>query len=188
MNAKNLEKTSENKKRISPAKECAFLAVAVAMILVAQLAFSAVAGVEIVTVLFVAYAFIFGVKLGMAVASVFSVLRQLLFGFFLNVLILYLLYYNILCALFGWLGKRVKLNWKGLLFTVASACVCTAFFSLLDCVITPVYLGYSALAMKGYFLACLPVMCVQMFNAVITVSILFLPLTRAFLLVKRAFL
>ncbi len=188
MNAQNQEKINKNKTRISPAKECAFLAVMVAILIAGQFVLSAVAGVEIVTVLFLSYAFVFGVKRGVAVAGVFSVLRQIIFGFFLNVLILYLLYYTILCAIFGWLGKKIKPNGKGFVLTVLIACVCTVFFTLFDCVITPVYLGYSMRAMEVYFLSSLPIMAVQVLNTLVTVSLLFLPLERAFVLIKGRFL
>lgn len=188
MNTKNEEKINKNKTRISLAKECTFLAVMVAILIASQFVLSAVAGVEIVTVLFLSYSFVFGGKRGVAVAGVFAILRQIIFGFFLNVLILYVLYYTILCAVFGGLGKKIKPNGTGLVVIVIFACVCTVFFTLLDCVITPVYLGYSMRAMRIYFLSSLPIMCMQVLNAGITVSLLFLPLERAFALVKRRFL
>ena len=90
------------------AKEIAPLAVFVALVIAAQFVLSFVPGVEIVTVLFVSYAFVFGMRRGMLAATAFALLRQLLFGFYPTVLVLYLLYFNGLAALFGWLGQKVK--------------------------------------------------------------------------------
>ena len=94
------------KKTPHPAKECAYIAVFVALLIALQLALTAVPGVEAVTVLFVSYAYVFGWKRGMAAATAFSLLRQMVFGFYPVVLILYLLYYNGMAALFGTMGKR----------------------------------------------------------------------------------
>jgi hypothetical protein len=202
MNAEN-EKNISPKKRRNAAKECAFAAVFVALAIVAQLAFSALPGVEIVTVLFCAYAHVFGVKRGMLAATAFSILRQLLFGFFPSVLILYFLYYNGLAAAFGFIGKKLKKmqekkhetalknarnSIKSLWIVVFFACVAAVCFALLDCVITPLFYGYSLQAARGYFIASLPVMGAQTACAGITVAILFLPLARVFGLVKRVFL
>ena len=92
------------RKRLSPAKEIAYIAVACALLIGAQLALSAVAGVEIVTVIFVSFAAVFGVRRGVLCAVAFSLLRCLLFGFAPNVIVLYLAYYPILAAVFGALG------------------------------------------------------------------------------------
>ena len=67
------------------AREIANLAVFVALVLAAQFLFSFVAGVEIVTVLFVTYAFTFGIRRGMLAATAFSLLRMFIFGVFFNV-------------------------------------------------------------------------------------------------------
>ena len=64
-------KTTKKKGVTHSAKECAYIAVFVALVIAAQLAFSAVPGVEVVTVLFVAYAFTFGVARGMIAATAF---------------------------------------------------------------------------------------------------------------------
>ena len=98
----------EKRRMAYTAKECAYIAVFVALVISAQLALSMLAGVEVVTVLFIAYAFTFGVVKGMFSATVFSLVRQLLFGVDLKVLVLYLIYYNFLTAVFGMLGKNIK--------------------------------------------------------------------------------
>ena len=91
-------------KVFATARYCAITALFVAITIAAQLALSAVPGVELVTVLFVSFCFASGVKQGMLAATAFSLLRQIIFGVFLNVLVLYLVYYNLLALCFWLLG------------------------------------------------------------------------------------
>ncbi len=177
-------KTSKNG-RTSSAKECAYLAVFVALVIAAQLALSAIPGVEIVTVLFVSYAYVYGCKRGMIAATAFSLIRQLVFGFYPTVLILYLLYYNLLTATFGLLGGTKK-SPTGMLFWVALlSCVGTVCFTLIDNVLTPLWYAYTRRAARAYFMASLPFMLPHIANTAISVSLLFLPLYRAFVGTKR---
>lgn len=182
-----MEKNPHKNKIKSTAKTCAFTAVFVAMAIAGQFVLSVIPGVEIVTVLFCAYSFSFGVKNGMLGGTVFSLVRQLLFGFFPSVLILYLLYYNFLSLVFGLLGKKLRCNGKTFVVILFAACVCTAIFTLLDCVITPLWFAYSLKAAKGYFIASLPVMGAQVICAALTVGALFLPLERIFRLIVKRF-
>jgi len=192
MNVENQEKERENERvkpiLLSSAKESAFAAVFVAVLIASQFALSAIPGVEVITLLFCTYSFAFGAKRGMISAIAFSLIRQLIFGFFPTVLILYVIYYPLLCLAFGALGKRMQANMKTLVLIVVLSCVCGAVFSLLDCVITPLWYGYSARAAKGYFLATLPVLGVQTVCVGIQTGALFLPLERVFGLIKRTFL
>ena len=168
------------------AKESAFLATFVAMLIAIQLAFSMLAGIEIVTALFVAYALVMGVVRGTIVAVCFSLLRCLLFGFFPTVLILYLTYYTFVAILFGLLGKlRIdNLFLKTLIMTV-TACICTAGFTLLDDVVTPWYYAYTLEAQKAYFIASIPVMISQVICVGISVAVLFPPLYKTFLFLHK---
>ena len=111
------------------AKECAFLAVFVAILIAVQTVLSAVPGVELVTVLFVSYSFVAGAKRGMFAATAFSLLRQLVFGFSPTVLILYLIYYNLLTLTFGLFGRRIDIKGKHLPIIVGIACAGTVFFT-----------------------------------------------------------
>lgn len=167
------------------AKECAYLSVFVALVIAAQFALSFVPGVEIVTVLFVAYSFAFGCRRGMIAATAFALLRQLLFGFFPTVLILYLIYFNLLCLTFGGLGKKVKNPLKALFPIIALACLCTVSFTLLDNIITPVWYGYSLKATRLYFYASLPVMLPQVICTAVSVGGLFLPLVKVFSIFEK---
>ena len=185
MNEKN-PKMQRNKKGAHPAKECAYIAVFVALVISAQLALSALPGVEVVTVLFVSYAYAFGWKRGMLSATAFALLRQIVFGVFPTVLILYLVYYNALSLLFGSLGKKGDKPVKKLVFVVVLACVCTLGFTLLDCVITPVFYGFSLASAKAYALATLPFCLPQILCVGITVGTLFVPLAKTFQMIKRA--
>jgi len=181
-----MNERNTKEKLFGSAKECAFLAVFVALLIASQLAFSAIPGVELVSVLFIAYSFVFGAGRGVLAATAFSLLRCFLFGFFPTVLALYLLYYNLLVLLFGFLGKRpIRTGWKQLLFLTPVACVCTAAFTGLDNLLTPLFYGYTAQAWKLYALASLYFMIPQVFCTAITVPLLFFPLKKTFLLAKR---
>ena len=167
------------------AKECAYLAVFVALVIAAQVVFSAIPGVELVTVLIVAYAFVYGAYRGMTAATAFALVRQLVFGFYPTVLVLYLIYYNLLAFAFGLLGRTKKPPQRILLWIVLLACVGTICFSLIDNILTPVWYGYSKKATQLYFTASLPFMIPQTINCAITVSLLFMPLHRVFFVTKR---
>ena len=182
------QKNTIKKGTVRSAKECAYLAVFVAVVIALQLAFSAVPGIEFVTVLFVSYAFVFGWKRGMAAATVFSLLRQLLFGFFPTVLILYLIYYNFLTLLFGLIGKWMKFTYKFLPLLVVIACVCTLLFTVLDGLITPIWYGYTARATRAYFVAALPFTLPQVVCTAVSVATLFIPLYKVFVLAGKPIL
>lgn len=172
--------SSARKRRIKTAKECAYLAVFVALVIAAQLCLAVLPGVEVVTVLFVTFSFAFGWKMGMAAATAFTLVRQIVFGFFPVVLILYLVYYNALALTFGLLGKKAKATPKNLVWLTAIACLGTVCFTLLDNVLTPLWYGYTARAAKLYFYASLPFMIPQTICTAASVGILFLPLVKAF--------
>jgi energy-coupling factor transport system substrate-specific component/cob(I)alamin adenosyltransferase len=162
------------------AKECALLAVFVAVVIAAQTVLSAIPGVEIVTVLFVSYSFVVGWKRGILAATAFSLLRQIIFGFFPTVLILYLVYYNLLTLCFGLLGMMIKEPIKALPLIVLIAYFGTVLFSVIDNIITPLWYGYSAQVTRAYILASLPFMIPQVICTAISISCLFLPLWKVF--------
>ncbi len=166
-------------------REVAYLSVFVALTIAAQLCLAVLPGVELVTVLFVGYAFAAGARRGMLAATAFSLVRQLVFLVFPTVLLLYLLYFNLLAALFGALGRRVKNPVKALWWLTVLACVCTTCFTLLDNVITPLWYGYSRRAAKAYFWASLPFMLPQIACTAATVSTLFLPFQKVFAYAHR---
>lgn len=168
------------------AKEFAYIAVFVALLIGGQLALSGVPGVEIVTPLFVAYAFVFGIRRGLLTATAFALLRQFVFGFFPTVLVLYLIYYNALALIFGGLGKGLKKEWLALIIVLLTACVCTVGFTLLDNTLNLIWLGGATKrVVEIYFSASIPVMLTQTVCALITVGVLFLPLKRLFLIAKK---
>ncbi len=181
MKEKNTAKRDRTRKA---SKECAYLAVFVALLIAAQLCLAFLPGVEIVTVLFITYAFTFGAKRSVLAAVAFSLLRQLVFGFFPTVLILYLIYYPLLALLFGFLGSRVKSPVCALWWLAAVACFCTACFSMLDNLLTILWNAYTAEAAKAYFLASLSVLLPQVICTAVTVTLLFLPLERVFRFIK----
>ena len=166
-------------------KELAYLAVFVALTVAAQWVFSAVPGVELVTVLFVSYAFAFGKRRGVVAATAFSLLRQFIFGIYPTVLILYLVYYNLLTCVFGFLGEKIRQPKKDLIFLTAVACIGTACFSLLDNIITPLWYGYSSREAWLYFYYSLPFAFTQIICTAVTVGVLFLPLEKVFSNAKK---
>ena len=173
MKYKKQGKTDKKSKVAYSAKECAYIAVFVALVIATQL------GVELVTVLFVAYAYAFGTARGMIAATSFSLLRQAVFGVYPKVLVLYLVYYNTLACIFGLIGNKGKTK-KQLLFIVLIACVCTVGFTMFDNVLTPLWYGYTKKAARLYFQYSLPVLLPQVVCTAVTTTVLFLPLQTVF--------
>ena len=156
------------------------VAMCVALLIAGQLALSSVSGIEIVTVMLLCFCYCYGVRHGIAIATTFSLLRCFVFGFQINVIVLYLVYYNLFAIFFGWLGARFT-GKNALLKTViivASAVVFTAMFTLLDDVITPLIYGFNENATRVYFYQSLTALIPQTVCAAVTVSLLFHPLTK----------
>lgn len=176
------DKETTIRKIVRSTKECAFLAVFVALMLAIQIAFSAIAGIELVSALFITYVFVMGTTRGVFVATAFSLLRTLLFGFFPSVVIVYLVYYNAVAVGIGLLGKCLTRSGdvlKTVMVTLTS-CVATVCFTLLDDVITPWFFHYTAEASKAYFLASIPVMIPHIICVGVSVALLFFPLYKVF--------
>lgn len=156
------------------------VAMSVALLIAGQMALSMISGVEIVTVILLCLSFYYGIRTGLAIATTFSLLRCIFFGFQINVMLLYLIYYNLFALFFGWLGKRFagKITLLRVGIVVAAAVAFTILFTLLDDVITPLIFGFRGNAAKVYFLQSLTAMIPQSICAAVTVSILFAPLLR----------
>ena len=172
---------------IRSAKEVARTAVFVAMVIGSQYALSVVPFVEVVSLLFICYAYVFGVVRGAVAAVAFALLRQLLFGFYPVVLMVYLIHFSMISVVFGLLPRWCKwTGWKLLLIAALLAAVCTACFTLLDNLLTPWYYGYTPKAAELYFKASIPFLFGQMICVGISVAGLFVPLTKAFCFLKKA--
>lgn len=156
------------------------VAMSVALLIASQMALSMINGVEIVTVILLSLSFYYGIRTGLAIATTFSLLRCFFFGFQVNVIVLYLIYYNLFGLFFGWLGRRFtgKITLLRVVIVVASAVVFTVLFTLLDDVITPLISGFHPNAAKVYFLQSLTAMIPQSVCAAVSVGILFAPLQR----------
>lgn len=152
----------------------------VALLIGGQMALSGVSGIEIVTVMLLCFCFHYGVRHGIAVATTFSLLRCFFFGFQVNVIVLYLVYYNLFALFFGWLGKRIsgRISLPKLCVIVASAMVFTVLFTMLDNVITPLIFAFHKNAAAVYFAQSLYALVPQTICTMATVSILFVPLTK----------
>ena len=161
-------------------RDLARLAMCVAMLIGGQLALSAVAGIEIVTVLLVCFAFTYGRREGVIIAVVFSLLRCLIFGFQINVILLYLIYYPALAFFFGWLGSKINgdITPRLLALIVGLAVAFTIAFTLLDDVLTPLLYGFSPAVAKTYLLSSLYTLLPHVASVAVTVSIFFIPFKR----------
>jgi hypothetical protein len=102
----------EGKIKISPSREVAYIAVMCALLIGGQYVFSFIVGVEIVTLLLVCFSTVFGARRGIILSLSFSLLRSILYPFSLTALILYLIYYPALSAIFGLLGHIKKDTYK----------------------------------------------------------------------------
>ena len=155
-------------------------AMCVAMLIGGQLVLSAISGVEIVTVMMLCFCYCYGIRHGVAVATAFSLLRCFIFGFQVNVIVLYLVYYNLFAVFFGWLGKRFsgETSFHKTVIVVLAAVAFTILFTLLDNVITPVMYGFSENATKAYFIGSLSAVIPQSVCTLVTVAVCFPPLTK----------
>ena len=160
------------------AKKVVLPGVFTALLIGGQLILSGVSGVEVVTVLLLAFAYRYGVKQGLLVANAFSLLRCFIFGFFPNVLVLYLVYYNLFVLTIGSIGQafhgEYTIKKHAVLLCVAVGL--TVLFTMLDNVITPLMYAFTWKATKVYFVASLSTLFPQMACAGLTVLFLFPPL------------
>lgn len=146
-----------------------------AILIGGQFVLSGISGVELVTVLFLAFCYKYGVKQGLLVANAFSLLRCFVFGFFPNVILLYLIYYNIFAIVFGLFGNACKNAYgkKKHITTILLALPMTALFTLIDNILTPLLYGFTRQAAKAYFIASLYAVLPQLLCSLITVTWLF---------------
>lgn len=167
---------------MSAAKEIALISLFTALLIGGQFVLNGISGVEVVTVLLLSFSFYFGIRRSVISATAFSVLRCFIFGFFVNVLILYLVYYNLFALFFGALGLKFKhkLNTARHALITAAAVLSTAFFTLLDNVITPLYYGFDFAAAKAYFVASLTAVIPQTLCAFVTVLLILPALLKAY--------
>lgn len=146
-----------------------------ALLIGAQLVLSGVSGIELVTVLLLAFAYRYGVKQGLFVANAFSLLRCFIFGFMPNVVVLYLVYYNLFALVFGGLGNLFKREYavKKHIVILCVAVVMTALFTVFDNILTPLMYAFTVNATKAYWLASLYTMIPQILCTCVTVAVLF---------------
>lgn len=102
---KNDVKNIKKGGKLSPAREIAYISLETALLLGVQFIFSALIGVEAVTLLLAAFSFSFGARRGILSAVAFTFLRCAVYGFYLPAVILYLIYYPVLALVFGFLGR-----------------------------------------------------------------------------------
>lgn len=165
---------------MSKTKFTVLVAMSVALLIAVQMALTAISGVEIVTVILLCLCFCYGPRTGLAISTTFSLVRCLFFGFQVNIIVLYLIYYNLFALFFGLLGRHFagEITLIRHIMVVTFAVVFTVVFTMLDNVITPLIFGFHPNAAKAYFLQSMTAMVPQMICVAVTVSLLFIPLTR----------
>jgi hypothetical protein len=168
------------------AKEIAVVSLFVALLIGGQLALSMISGIEVVTVLAVTFCYRFGFVRGAVALTAFSLLRCFLFGFMPNVIILYLLFYNILALVFSLLGRAFnrKVSVKAIVCLTVTAVIFTVFFTALDNVVTPMFYGFSNRVWKIYATASFATVIPQVICSAITVPLLSYPLIKIFKTIK----
>lgn len=139
------------------AKKIILPSVFTALLIGGQFVLSGISGVEVVTVLLLTFTYKYGIKQGLLVANAFSLLRCFVFGFMPNVIILYLVYYNLFVIVFGLLGKAFKSEYgvKKHIIIILVALLMTALFTMFDNLLTPLFYGFTLNATKAYFVASL---------------------------------
>ena len=164
------------------AKKIILAGVFTALLLGGQFVLSGVSGIEIVTVLLLTFAYKYGIKQGILVANAFSLIRCFIFGFMPNVIVLYLIYYNIFVVVFGIIGRVFNRGYsiKKHVIIISVGIFMTALFTLLDNVITPIMYSFSANATKAYFIASLYTVIPQVVCTFATVLLLFPILLKVF--------
>lgn len=146
-----------------------------ALLIGGQLALSGISGVEVVTVLLLTFVYRYGIGQGLLVANAFSLLRCFIFGFMPNVIVLYLIYYNIFVLVFGLIGKlfRHEYSIKKHMVVLFIAVIMTALFTMTDNVLTLLMYSFTAKAVKAYFVASLYTVIPQLVCTFATVVVLF---------------
>lgn len=165
---------------MNSAKKIILPGVFTALLIGGQLALSGISGIEIVTVLLLTFVYKYGVWQGLLVANSFSILRCFIFGFMPNVLILYLIYYNLFVIVFGMIGKMFKHEYgiKRHIIILVVAIIMTAMFTMMDNILTPLIYGFSQKAMEAYFFASLYTVVPQIICTLATVLLIFPVLMR----------
>ena len=160
---------------MNSAKKIILPGVFTALLIGGQLALSGISGVEVVTVLLLTFVYRYGIGQGLLVANAFSLLRCFIFGFMPNVIVLYLIYYNIFVLVFGFIGKLFKHEYsvKKHIIVLFIAVIMTALFTMTDNILTPLMYSFTAKAAKAYFVASLYTVIPQLVCTFATVVVLF---------------
>lgn len=87
------------------AKKIAYCAAMTALITGAQVALGFVSGIEVVTLLLACFSACAGVACGVITSIAFCLLRCFIWGFYPNVILLYVIYYPLFAVIFGLLGR-----------------------------------------------------------------------------------
>ena len=167
-------------------KDLVIIATFVALLIAVQWVLSAISGVELVTVMLLAFCYVNGVKRSVIAATAFSLLRCFIFGFFPTVIILYLIYYNVFAAIVGLIGNKLKNEYsiKNHIIIVIAALILTVLFTVTDNIITPILYAYTKSMTEAYWIASLSTLVPHAICSLATSLVLFFPLYKLFYTVK----
>lgn len=130
-------------------------AIMTALLIVVQFALSSVAGVELVTILFISFICVFGMRYGVIVANAFCALRCIVFGFYPNVVVLYAFYYNFVAVYIGAVFNRKRvMNGVALIGLVLVAAAC-AYFAVRGVPVSIMYQASVSIMLWALFGLCL---------------------------------
>ena len=169
------------------AKKIAICGAFCALLIAIQYPLGAIKGIELVTVFFYAFCFVFGGACGVLVAVCYTLLRCFLHGFFPTVIILYLIYYPIFSLVGSAVGKTLKNSSpvRQIIFSVITTVLLTLFFHVADNIVTPLFFSYDKKTWIAYILQSVPVCITQCVCAGVSTALLFQPLKKAFLYVNK---
>lgn len=153
------------------AKDIALIALLSATITAGKLALSFVPNVEIVTLLFILYALVFGIKRTLLVSVIFTTTEILIYGF--NTwLLVYFVIWPVLVILSGIMGKKIKTEY-GFAFLAGIYGLCFGlFFAISESFFYGIGYGIT------YWVRGLPFDIIHGFSNFILVLVLFKPLRR----------
>lgn len=157
-------------------------AVFVAILIVSQVALSAINGIELITVLLASFVFCYGFRLGFSTVNSFILIRCAIYGFYPSVMLLYITYYNLFALVVGFIGSksRHKLARKSFAASLIAIIVLVLMFTVLDDIITPLYYSLNWVMTKSYWMMSLTAVIPQEICAILTMIFLFPILVKTF--------
>lgn len=163
-------------------RDIATTAAFVAILIVSQVALSAINGIELITVLLASFVFCYGFRLGFAAVNSFILIRCAIYGFYPSIMLLYLTYYNLFVLVMGFIGNKSRhwLSRKAFAVSLIGVILLVAMFTVLDDIITPLYYSLNWAITKTYWAMSLTAVIPQEICAILTMIFIFPILVKTF--------